>query len=106
MGETVVKKAVRIEKEDNVAVAVQNIAAGDSVKCGEVSIVALDNIPEGHKISVSSISKGENIVKYAVTIGLASGDIRAGEYVHSHNVEDITDKLCNEYEKQFRSMEG
>jgi len=45
-------------------------------------------------------------VKYAVTIGLASCDIAEGEHVHSHNVEDITNRLCNEYERAFRAEKG
>jgi len=49
---------------------------------------------------------GSDIVKYAVVIGKASHDIAPGEHVHSHNVEDITDRLCNEYAQQFRAMKG
>jgi hypothetical protein len=44
--------------------------------------------------------------EYAVTIGLASCDIAEGEHVHSHNVEDITNRLCNEYERAFRAEKG
>ena len=45
-------------------------------------------------------------MKYAVTIGLASCDIEPGEHVHSHNIEDITNRLCNEYERAFRAKRG
>ncbi len=63
-------------------------------------------VPLGHKIALSRIARGDRIVKYAVTIGLASCDIAPGEHVHSHNVEDITNRLCNEYERAFRAMKG
>ena len=100
------KQAVRIEPEDNVAVAVQDIAAGEKVDCSGVQVTAGANISTGHKIAVFPIPRGENIVKYAVTIGISSREISPGEHVHSHNVEDITNQLCNEYERQFRSMKG
>lgn len=100
------KKVIQLEKKDNVAVAVEDIAAGEIVQCNGVSFETLDNIPVGHKVAIFPIQQGESIVKYAVTIGLASCDIKIGEHVHSHNVEDITHRLCDEYEKYFRSMRG
>ena len=97
------KKAIRIEPEDNVAVVAQDTAPGDTLKIGEMQITAKDAIPVGHKIALTLIPGGKEIIKYAVTIGLASGDIEKGAFVHSHNVEDITNQLCDEYEREFRA---
>ncbi len=41
----------------------------------------------GHKIALTDINKGENIIKYGYPIGKATRDIRTGEHVHTHNVE-------------------
>jgi altronate hydrolase len=100
------KKAVRIEPEDNVAVVVQDVAQGENVDCSGLEVKSANAIAKGHKIALSSIPKGGDIVKYAVVIGKASHDIVPGEHVHSHNVEDITDRLCNQYAQQFRAMKG
>ena len=100
------KKAVRIEPEDNVAVVVQDVAQGENVDCSGLEVKSAKAIAKGHKIALSSIPKGGDIVKYAVVIGKASQEIAPGEHVHSHNVEDITDRLCNQYAQQFRAMKG
>ncbi|WP_213693877.1 UxaA family hydrolase [Aminiphilus sp.] len=106
MENAAIKKAIRIEPEDNVAVVVQDTAAGETLHCAELRIDAKTAVPLGHKVAITSITRGRPVVKYAVTIGLASCDIAEGEHVHSHNVEDITNRLCNEYERAFRAEKG
>lgn len=100
------KKAIRIEPEDNVAVVAQDTVAGDLLDCSGMNVVVKGAIPLGHKLALVPIPRGGEIVKYAVTIGLASCDIEPGEHVHSHNIEDITNRLCNEYERAFRAKRG
>ncbi|MBQ4639868.1 MAG: altronate dehydratase [Clostridia bacterium] len=46
-----------------------------------------EDIPAGHKIALTDIPKGEKIIKYGNPIGRAACDIRAGEWVHSHNLK-------------------
>ena len=48
------------------------------------------------------IKAGELVIKYGIPIGRATQDIEPGEWVHCHNVEDITEELCNMYTKQYR----
>ena len=45
------------------------------------------NIDDGHKYAVRDIAKGESIIKYGQPIGHATRDIKAGEHVHTHNVQ-------------------
>src|SRR5262245_20973569 len=45
----------------------------------------LEPVSLGHKIAISAIAKGATITKFGVTIGNASRDIRAGQWVHLHN---------------------
>jgi len=49
--------------------------------------MALDDIPAGHKMAIRDISCGESVVKYGYPIGNACRDIRAGQWVHTHNVK-------------------
>lgn len=44
-------------------------------------------VERGHKVALRDIAKGEPIVKYGSSIGRAKEDIRAGEWVHTHNLE-------------------
>lgn len=73
--------------EDNVAVAVAALRAGDSVRLGGgIEVVTGAAIPFGHKLATRAIRAGDPVIKYRETIGIASADIAAGEHVHVHNV--------------------
>ena len=43
------------------------------------------DIPFGHKVALVAIPTGHPVVKYGVTIGVATTDIAAGAHVHVHN---------------------
>ena len=98
------KRAIRIDEGDNVAVVDQSVGKSDQVLIVEKkeSITALDDINTGHKIAIAPIAKGELIMKYGIPIGRATQDIATGNWVHVHNVEDITEELCNRYTKEYR----
>ena len=75
--------AIKINDNDNVVVALRNITAGEEI----FGVKAVDNIDRGHKMALVDIKEGENIIKYGYPIGHATQDIKAGEWVHSHNVK-------------------
>ena len=45
-----------------------------------------DDIPAGHKFAVDDVATGAQVCKYGQVIGVATGPIRAGEHVHTHNL--------------------
>jgi altronate dehydratase len=45
-------------------------------------LVAQSAIPSGHKIALTEITSGEEIIKYGRVIGLVTQDIQRGEHVH------------------------
>lgn len=51
-----------------------------------VALTDQGEIPAGHKKALRDIPKGQPVIKYGQPIGVASRDIRAGEWVHSHNL--------------------
>jgi altronate dehydratase len=83
-------KVIIIHGKDNVATALEPLAAGSSlvVDIGGTAerVTILADIPVGHKVALRPISAGENVVKYGEPIGQASSAIAAGEHVHVHNV--------------------
>ena len=83
------------------AVVVQDIKKGDSVSVEGMNILSLQDIPVGHKMALQEIQKDDIVMKYNVPIGKAIADITIGEHVHIHNVEDITEELCNENKEVF-----
>jgi len=73
---------VRLAPQDNVAVAVDILGEG-AVAAG---VRALARIPRGHKMAVEAIAAGEPVRKYGQVIGVATAAIRAGDWVHVHNL--------------------
>lgn len=78
--------SIRIHPSDNVAVALEPIEGGTLVEVEGTSVQTLENIPQGHKVALRDIRKGENIIKYGFPIAHALSDISAGQWVHTHNV--------------------
>jgi len=82
--------ALAIHPDDDVAVALRDLAVGEKVlvRLGTriVSSVARDAIPMGHKMALRAISSGAPIRKYGQPIGAATADIAPGAHVHVHNV--------------------
>lgn len=86
-------KILLVKRDDNVATCLAAVAAGETVQfstdSGPRQLCLADDIPFGHKFAVRDIARGERVIKYAETIGLASQDIRAGQWVHVHNIESV-----------------
>lgn len=91
---------IRINKKDNVAVAITDIEKNQLIK-------------KGHKFALRDIAKGEKVIKYGAPIGIATKDIAEGDWVHVHNVRTLLDtgggytyeKVCEktvEREKESR----
>jgi altronate dehydratase small subunit len=84
------RKAVIFDSKDNVATALSDLEAGDTVELkieDRTLVTSLSAaVPFGHKFSVDGIESGSPVVKYGEVIGIALGDIRPGDYVHVHNV--------------------
>ena len=77
------KQVIHLNPEDNVAVAISELASGTSLK--DFGLSCLDTIPAGHKIALRTIHTGEAIKKYGQVIGFASNNIPAGGHVHTQN---------------------
>ena len=96
-GEAAVLNAMIIDRRDNVAVAIEPIEKGGlavyALEGQNAALTAAEDITIYHKIAVRDIPKGEAVVKYGEHIGVAARDIRAGEHVHVHNVEERRENL-------------
>lgn len=70
---------IRIKDIDNVAIAVHEIKKGTEVMPGIITSV---DIPQGHKIALCDIKKGEQITRYGVCLGYANKDIKKGDWIN------------------------
>ena len=94
---------LKINENDKVVVALKTIPAGETVTVdvqGEKrQITALEEIPAGHKMAICDIPAGAEVIKYGYRIGNAKEDIRAGAWVHTHNLKTaLGDLLEYQYE--------
>ncbi len=84
------QKAVVIDPRDNVATALADLPAGEtlalSVGDRDIALELIAPVPFGHKFSLTTVRTGAAVVKYGETIGTATIDIRPGDHVHVHNV--------------------
>jgi Altronate dehydratase len=84
-------QAIIMKPADNVCTVVEAVQAGSEVLAslgGTTSRLRVsDSIPFGHKFAIRDIARGAAIIKYGEIIGLATEDIKAGRYVHVHNLE-------------------
>ena len=76
-------KQLRIHPSDNVAV----------------------ELATGHKVALSDIAAGENVIKYGFPIGHATKDIKEGERVHTENLKtNLKDKLSYMYQPKHFAL--
>ena len=82
---------IRLNPADNVAIARVPIASGAELRVAGAALTAREPIPEGHKIALREIGRGEAVLRYGEAIGRATETIEVGRHVHTHNVgfEDL-----------------
>ncbi len=94
MGNSAAKIALVLDPADNAATLLSDAGKGDRItlKGSEGDMISDGVIETGHKIALSHIEEGKSIIKYGQNIGVATTDIKAGEWIHLHNMESVYDK--------------
>ena len=70
-------KYIKINPSDNVAVALEDLSKGEVVE----GVTLLGDVPRGHKIVLSALKAGDNVIKYGYPIGHVTKDAPAGSVV-------------------------
>ncbi len=78
-------RLIRINPLDNVAVAVDDIAAGEECFMDGEPVPVMESVPAGHKIALKDFGEGENVIKYGFPIGHLTKPVRKGGLV-DHNI--------------------
>lgn len=81
---------LRIHENDNVAVAIQTIAPGQTIVVpdanGDITVIATEEIPAGHKIALRDMPEGESVIKYGYRIGFTKEPVAQGAWIHTQNL--------------------
>jgi hypothetical protein len=79
-------RVIVITPRDNVATALDPLAAGQTIEANGLRVTVRESIASGHKVALAAIASGASVVKYGNPIGTATTNIDAGSHVHTHNV--------------------
>lgn len=88
-------RGLRLHVDDNVATVLEPVAPGPVQILGDATGATIDVVEPvvgGHKIALQSIAAGAAVVKYGVTIGVATEPIASGAWVHTHNCKSRLDE--------------
>ncbi|WP_338392074.1 UxaA family hydrolase [Fulvitalea axinellae] len=84
------KPTLQINPNDNVAVALRDLDAGELVSPEGPALSA--PVSFKHKVALADIAKGEKVVMYGVSVGEALRSLKAGEPVAYEDLKQLTDK--------------
>lgn len=105
-------KLIKINPNDNVAVAIQTLFKGDVVTVEGDTFTLVTDIPAGHKVAIKDIGKDESVIKYGYPIGAAKENIKKGQHVHAFNIHTLLSEsasysydkaLADEYLEEFQA---
>ena len=88
-------KFIRINIADNVAVAVSDAAKGESCLVDGAGLVAVDDIPAGHKIALKDFTAGENVIKYGYPVGHVTRPVSRGSLIDHNNLKTNLDGIMD-----------
>src|ERR1700688_2617249 len=77
---------IHLNPSDNVAIARVRLAPGQELRVNGRSITVVDPVAAGHKVAITAVSAGENVLRYGQVIGRARIRIEPGRHVHTHNI--------------------
>lgn len=84
---------VKIHPNDNAVVALSDLPRGKNIEFGDIKIRLEQPVKAKHKFLSHPVQKGQIILMYGVTIGIANQDLKAGELLTTQNISHQTDKI-------------
>jgi altronate hydrolase len=87
---------LKIHRDDNVWVALQDIPAGTTVE----GITAIRNVPAKHKLTGEFIAKDSPVIMYGVLVGLANEDLPEGELITTKNIRHASGNFAVKEERK------
>lgn len=85
------KKVLKIHPDDNVIVALQDIAKGESITYNHATYQMADDIPAKHKFFEKDMAPGDEVIMYGVLVGKAQNFIPSGALMTTANTKHAAD---------------
>lgn len=78
---------LKLHPKDNVAVALQPLPQNSRLTFEGQDLFLTEDIPQGHKIALTNLATGANVIKYGYPIGHVTTEAAIGSWLHTHNVK-------------------
>ena len=75
-----------MNSNDNCATALIDLFKNSKLQLHGGSIRINQNIPMGHKFALNNITDGDLVKQYGQSIGVATKEIKKGDWIHTHNL--------------------
>lgn len=85
-------RTLQLHPEDGVRIAIVRLVEGSM----EAQVRVARTVPSGHKLAIRDHGPGETVLKYGQPIGRARQTIRAGDWVHDHNLAPMPERAGEE----------
>ena len=80
-------KLIKVNKDDNVAIALVDLWQGDKISFEGEEIIVLSDTQAKHKITMVDLAPGDKIYMYGVLVGKATKEIKRGDKLTTENVK-------------------
>src|ERR1700712_3909988 len=87
-------KILKVHPKDNVIVALQDLAKGETVTYEGESYTLVDDVPAKHKFFTHDMAEQEKIIMYGVLVGKAQYAIAKGARMTTDNVKHAADPFA------------
>jgi altronate hydrolase len=81
------KSILKVHPDDNVIVALRDLAKGEEVRLNGDSYKLAEDIPAKHKFAEDTLAPGDKLTMYGVLVGKAQTEIPAGARISTINVK-------------------
>ena len=85
--------ALKMDERDNVVTCVKEVKRGEDVVyqegASEMSLVAEEAIPYCHKVALSDLAEGTEIIKYGESLGKLIAPVKKGHWVNDKNLKSV-----------------
>ncbi len=78
---------VKVHPDDNVVVALRDLAKGENVNLNGEEFILQDNIPAKHKFVTNNLNTGDPVMMYGVLVGKAQTHITKGGIISTANLK-------------------
>lgn len=91
--DTVRPDGLVLHADDDVAVLIRHVGAGEFVQlsspAGLVRLQLPAAVSTGHKVAIRALTAGHQVRKYGEVIGKLTAPVAPGDHVHIHNLVSL-----------------